>query len=55
MLSKRISAGWRSQLSALEGDFDRILVVRLDNIGDLVMLGPALRALRAAYPRPQLP
>jgi lipopolysaccharide heptosyltransferase II len=54
MLSKRISAGWRSQLSALEGDFDRILVVRLDNIGDLVMLGPALRALRAAYPRAEI-
>ena len=26
----------------------RILVIRLDNIGDVVMLGPALRALRAA-------
>jgi lipopolysaccharide heptosyltransferase II len=28
----------------------RILVVRLDNIGDVVMLTPALRALRSAYP-----
>ena len=28
----------------------RLLVVRLDNIGDVVMLGPALRALRAALP-----
>ena len=28
----------------------RILVVRLDNIGDMVMLGPALRALRSAAP-----
>ncbi len=29
----------------------RILAVRLDNIGDVVLLGPALRALRAAAPR----
>ena len=28
----------------------RVLVVRLDNIGDLVMLGPALRSLRKALP-----
>jgi ADP-heptose:LPS heptosyltransferase len=28
----------------------RILAIRLDNIGDVVMLGPALRALRQAYP-----
>jgi lipopolysaccharide heptosyltransferase II len=31
-------------------DLNRILVVRLDNIGDMVMTGPALRALRKAYP-----
>jgi lipopolysaccharide heptosyltransferase II len=31
-------------------NIDRILVVRLDNIGDMVMTGPALRALRNAYP-----
>lgn len=31
-------------------DVRRLLAVRLDNIGDVVMLGPALRALRAAYP-----
>jgi ADP-heptose:LPS heptosyltransferase len=29
----------------------RVLVVRLDNIGDVVMLGPALRAIRANLPR----
>lgn len=29
---------------------NRILAIRLDNIGDVVMLGPALRALRAAAP-----
>jgi ADP-heptose:LPS heptosyltransferase len=28
----------------------RILAIRLDNIGDIVMLSPALRALRSAYP-----
>lgn len=28
----------------------RILAVRLDNIGDIVMLSPALRTLRAAFP-----
>lgn len=28
----------------------RILAVRLDNIGDVVMLGPALRAVKAAMP-----
>src|SRR4051794_26036271 len=28
----------------------RILAVRLDNIGDVVMLGPALRAVSAALP-----
>ncbi|MDQ4130741.1 MAG: glycosyltransferase family 9 protein [Actinomycetota bacterium] len=32
----------------------RILVVRLDNIGDVVMLGPALRALRANLPETTL-
>jgi ADP-heptose:LPS heptosyltransferase len=29
---------------------ERILAIRLDNIGDIVMLSPALRALRAGYP-----
>lgn len=32
-------------------DVRRLLVVRLDNIGDVVMLGPALRALRQALPK----
>src|SRR5919201_931418 len=31
-------------------DVRRILAVRLDNIGDIVMLGPALRTLREALP-----
>jgi ADP-heptose:LPS heptosyltransferase len=29
----------------------RILAIRLDNVGDVVMLGPALRSIRAALPR----
>jgi ADP-heptose:LPS heptosyltransferase len=32
----------------------RILAVRLDNIGDVVMTGPALRAIRTAAPRARL-
>jgi lipopolysaccharide heptosyltransferase II len=31
-------------------DVRRLLVIRLDNIGDIVMIGPALRALRQALP-----
>ena len=34
----------------LDHDLQRILAVRLDNAGDVVMLGPALRALRAFAP-----
>ncbi|HEX2912066.1 MAG TPA: glycosyltransferase family 9 protein [Chloroflexia bacterium] len=32
----------------------RILVMRLDNIGDVVMIGPALRALKEALPQAHL-
>jgi len=32
----------------------RILVMRLDNIGDVIMLGPALRALRRRFPQAEL-
>jgi ADP-heptose:LPS heptosyltransferase len=32
----------------------RVLAVRLDNIGDVVMCGPALRALRAALPQAEI-
>jgi ADP-heptose:LPS heptosyltransferase len=32
----------------------RLLAVRLDNIGDVVMLGPSLRALRAALPSAEI-
>ena len=34
----------------LAKDFRRILAVRLDNIGDVVMLGPALHTLRIFFP-----
>ena len=32
----------------------RVLAVRLDNIGDVVMLGPALRTVRQALPNVHL-
>lgn len=32
----------------------RVLAVRLDNIGDVVMTGPALRALKTAWPQAEL-
>ncbi|HEX6967212.1 MAG TPA: glycosyltransferase family 9 protein [Micromonosporaceae bacterium] len=35
-------------------DLDRVLVVRADNLGDVLMAGPALRALRAAAPNARL-
>ncbi|RPJ39613.1 MAG: glycosyltransferase family 9 protein [Chloroflexi bacterium] len=41
----------------LKNSFDslqNILAIRLDNIGDVVMLGPALRALRETYPQARL-
>jgi lipopolysaccharide heptosyltransferase II len=31
--------------------YERILSVRMDNIGDVIMLGPALRSIRAEYPQ----
>lgn len=36
------------------GRLRRVLAVRLDNAGDVVMLGPALRALRQALPRARI-
>lgn len=38
------------QLDPAFKEFKRILVIRLDNVGDLVMMSPALRALREAMP-----
>src|SRR5512142_2702600 len=32
----------------------RVLLVRLDNVGDVIMLGPAVRALRHALPAAHL-
>src|SRR5690242_13475360 len=42
--------GSRSMLPELWQNVRRLLVIRLDNIGDIVMIGPALRALRQALP-----
>ncbi len=41
-------------MSSVWQQIRRVLVVRLDNIGDLVMLSPALRALRHALPAAHL-
>jgi ADP-heptose:LPS heptosyltransferase len=38
---------WQALAAKRDG---RVLVVRLDNIGDVIMLGPALRAIRANLP-----
>lgn len=38
----------------IRGDLQRILAIRLDNIGDVVLLGPALRALKENFPAAQL-
>lgn len=40
---------WRVSRDGLEGT-RRVLAVRLDNIGDVLMLSPALRALKRAVP-----
>src|SRR5512146_568882 len=36
--------------TSLPDSLQRILAIRLDNIGDVVMTGPALRALHLVYP-----
>lgn len=36
------------------GDVRRVLAIRLDNVGDIVMLGPALRTLRRSLPAAQV-
>jgi ADP-heptose:LPS heptosyltransferase len=38
------------QSSFKDLDMRRVLVMRLDNIGDVILMGPALRALREALP-----
>lgn len=45
---------WRNQNQLAVQDLKRILVVRLDNVGDLVMLGPSLRTLREALPEAEI-
>jgi ADP-heptose:LPS heptosyltransferase len=43
--------GWQALAAKRDA---RVLVVRLDNIGDVIMLGPALRAMRANLPHARL-
>ena len=35
-------------------DLRRILVVRLDNLGDIIMIGPAVRAIHARFPQARI-
>ena len=44
-------AQWHNQTKLFVKDLQRVLVICLDSIGDTVMLGPALRALRATLPQ----
>ena len=50
MLTNLPTANGQSVLDILNGDSLRVLVMRLDTIGDVVMLGPALRTLREQLP-----
>jgi ADP-heptose:LPS heptosyltransferase len=45
---------WRNQKKLLVRDLKRILVVRLDDVGDLILLGPSLRTLREALPEAEI-
>ncbi|MCA9874736.1 MAG: hypothetical protein KC441_13795 [Anaerolineales bacterium] len=46
-----LSSQERPRLSPQWASVRRLLVIRLDNIGDVILLGPALRALRQALPQ----
>ena len=50
MLTNLPTANVQSVSEMLNGDALRVLVMRLDTIGDVVMLGPALRTLREQLP-----
>ena len=50
MLTNLPTANVQSDSEMLNGDALRVLVMRLDTIGDVVMLGPALRTLREQLP-----
>lgn len=49
-----VTPGWRRTRFSLDQNLERILVVRLDNIGDVVMLSPALCALRNFLPESEI-
>jgi lipopolysaccharide heptosyltransferase II len=44
------AAAPQPKLSYKDLDLRRVLVLRLDNVGDVVLMGPALRSLRQAVP-----
>ena len=41
----------RKPLPARGGEINKILVIRLDRIGDIVLSTPAIRALRRSFPK----
>src|SRR6266568_6924934 len=45
---------WRNQNKLSIRDLKKILVVRLDNVGDLIMMGPTLRTLKEALPQAEI-
>ena len=55
ILSAAVSA-WVNAVGRLRGRSDprRILVVKLDHLGDVILATPALRALRERYPEAEI-
>jgi ADP-heptose:LPS heptosyltransferase len=49
-----MAAGARDIGSDVLGKARRIIILRLDNAGDVILAGPAIRALRAAHPEAHL-
>lgn len=54
MLANLPPAKEQLELDILSGNIPRVLVMRLDNIGDVVMLEPALRTLRQKLPKAKI-
>ena len=54
MLTNLRTTQGKFDLEVLNGDLSRVLAIRLDSIGDVVMLGPALRALREKLPQAEI-
>jgi ADP-heptose:LPS heptosyltransferase len=50
-MRRKTSWQWIESMRGLNWEnYRRVVVVRLDNIGDVIMIGPALRALKKALP-----